>query len=437
LITSGLSVRWLCGVSGALVLLAQVPGYGAAVIAGADLSHLKFFEDRDIVYRAENGPRDALAIFRDRGLNCARLRLFTSSAQQADDDPYNAINNLAYTVPLAVRVKNAGLQLLLDFHYSDSWADPGKQTKPAAWATQRFPELEQALYEYTRDSIVSFREAGAMPDYVQVGNEIIGGFLWPEGRLGGTSDTAVQWSQLGRLLKAAIRGVNDGAGNTPPAIVIHIDRGADWGATQWFFDRLLREQVEFDVIGQSYYPFWHGSLNDLRTCLNQAAVRYGKRVLIVETTFPWDGSGSIEGIPATAAGQAQYVVELAKVLASVSGGRGMGIVWWGAEYVRLPGYNLAGFDRRSFFDFSGQALPVVGVLGQLTEPIQVRVVHTSDGLVLDWPLSGVGMVLTTTPSLAIPTIWSSLDTVPEWKGSSFSATLPVDDPYRLFRLEIR
>lgn len=404
-------------------------------MVGADLSHLRFFEDRGIVYRDSTGARDALEILRDRGLRCARLRLFTSSARQAADDPYNAINNLSYTVPLAVRIKRAGLELLLDFHYSDSWADPGKQTKPAAWADFTFPELEQALRQYTREAITHFREAGAMPEVVQVGNEIIGGMLWPEGRVGGDYETDVQWSQFGRLLKAAILGVKEGAGASDPAIMIHIDRGADWGGTQWFFDRLLREQVEFDLMGQSYYPFWHGGLNALRTCLNQSAVRYGKPIWIVETAFPWSGSNSIEGIPATASGQVQYVVELATILAAVPNHQGRGIVWWGAEYMRLPGMNLAGFDQRSFFDFNGRTLPVVGVLGQLNGPARLEVARVSEGVTLHWPLSGVGMGLTTSSEPGLPGEWVPVAVHPDWREDAFAVTLPVPDPQRQFRLQ--
>ena len=418
-----------------LAFLANAPASAEVSIAGADVSHLEFFEERGVVYRDEQGVRDALAILSGQGLNCARLRLFTSSAEQAGADPYNAINNLDYTVPLAVRVKNAGMRFLLDIHYSDSWADPGKQDKPVEWVALAFPELEERVFEYSRGVTEAFRKAGAAPDYVQVGNEVTGGLLWPDGRVGGSYDTAGQWSQLGRLLKSAIRGLKEGAGDSPPDIMIHIDRGADWGTTRWFFDRLMQEQVAFDLIGQSYYPFWHGSLNDVRTCLNQGAVRYGKPVWIVETAFPWSGSVDVAGISPSPAGQVEYVLELARTLRGVPGGKGMGIVWWGAEYVRLGGYSLAGFDRRSFFDFEGCVLPVAGVLGQLTWPVRLDLERSSTGLALTWPASGVGMVLTTTSTASLPRAWTTVDTVPVWDGVMFRASLPYTDPFGLFRLE--
>ena len=130
-------------------------------IAGADMSHLAYFESKGIVYLEDGVARDALQILTNRGLNCGRLRLFTSSAAQAEASPYNSINNLDYTVPLAVRIKNAGMKFLLDFHYSDSWADPGKQTKPAAWTNLNFAQLKAQLQDYSSNCIVAFRAADA------------------------------------------------------------------------------------------------------------------------------------------------------------------------------------------------------------------------------------------------------------------------------------
>lgn len=355
---------------------AEAPRTG--FLAGADFSHVAFFESRGRVYRDGGVAQDSLGILQRHGLTCVRLRLFTSSAAQAASDPYNSINNLDYTLPLALRVKQAGLRLLLDFHYSDTWADPGHQTKPAAWAGLTFAQLEQRMYDYNRDTLAAFQAAGAMPDIVQVGNEITAGLLWPEGRVGGAYDTSAQWSNLGRLLKAAVRGLQDAAGAQPPRLIVHLDRGGDWAGTQWFFDRLAAQAVGFDIIGQSYYPFWHGTLGDLRRCLTNAVQRYGKPVLIAETAFPWvttnwDGTpiptNLTAGIPAGPAGQVQFAGELAKLIQSVPGGKGLGVVWWGAEYQRLPGFNLAGFEGRSFFDSGGNLLPMADALAGLARPV--------------------------------------------------------------------
>lgn len=405
-------------------------------IAGADISHLMFFEDRGIVYRDGGPALDALVILKQRGLNCARLRLFTSSAQQAQADPYNSINNLDYTLPLAVRARQAGLQLLLDFHYSDSWADPGKQTKPAAWTNLSFAQLEQRMYDYNSNTIAAFKAASAMPEYVQVGNEIIQGLLWPDGKVGGSSDTPAQWQKLGVLLKAAIRGVKDAASDQPPKIMIHIDRGGDWPGTRWFFDNLRLQQVEFDLIGQSYYPFWHGSLDALRNCLTNAAARYGKPVVVAETAFPWSSSTNIVGIPATPEGQVQFVVELARIVKAVSDGSGIGIVWWGTEYQRLSGVGLAGFDRRSFFDREGDVLPVADAFGQLAVPIQLRASLADAALTLQWPFSGAGLSLVVATNLSSIAVWQPVPDAVQSTGLVFSVSLPSNASYsRFYRLQ--
>jgi arabinogalactan endo-1,4-beta-galactosidase len=151
-----------------------------------------------------------------------------------------------------------------------------------------------------------------------------------------------------------------------PRIIIHIDRGGDWNTTKWFFDHLRGQQVEYDIIGQSYYPFWHGTLDDLRHCLTNAAARYGKPVMVMETAFPWvtNSATPIVGIAPGKEGQVEFVAALAKVLQEVPEGRGMGIFWWGSEFLPMPGVNLAGFDGRSFFDREGNALPVIEALGR-------------------------------------------------------------------------
>jgi arabinogalactan endo-1,4-beta-galactosidase len=404
-------------------------------IAGADMSHLLFFEDRGIQYRVDSQAGDALEILRDKGLNCVRLRLFTSSAEQARSNAYNYTNNLSYTLPLAVRAKNAGLKLLLDFHYSDSWADPGKQTKPAAWADMTFAELKSEIRSYSSNTIAAFKAAGAMPDLVQVGNEITPGLLWNDGRVGSAYDNQTQWSKLAQLLTNAIQGVKEASGTNQPKIMIHIDRGGDWAATKWFFDNLAAQDVDFDIIGQSYYPWWHGDFQALRRSLNNAAVRYRKPLMVVETGFPFANSTNVYGIPATTNGQAQYVVELAKVVKSVPGGLGAGVFWWGTEYQSLPGQPLAGFDRRSMFNTNGNVLPVAGVFGQMTAPLNISTQASNNILILKWPLSGAGMTLKSATNLT-DSPWTSTTNSIQQNDTIFSTTALLEGgPRRFFRLE--
>jgi arabinogalactan endo-1,4-beta-galactosidase len=291
------------------------------------------------------------------------LRLFTSSDAQAQADPYDYINNLEYTVPLAVRVKSAGLKFMLDFHYSDTWADPGHQAMPLVWTNLTFVQLVQAMHDYNSNCIAAFRTAGAMPDYVQVGNEITDGMLWPYGRLSDENPN-VQWSQFAQLMKSAIQGIRDASGPDMPRIVIHIDRGADWNATKWFFDNLNRQQVPFDIIGESYYPFYHGPPANLVTCVTNAVERYDKPVIIAETDLPFIYSTNIYRIPASISGQVEFVSTLGRIMKSAPNNFGAGIFWWGAEY-QWPNANEAGVGTRSFFDKNGNLLPAAGALGQL------------------------------------------------------------------------
>jgi arabinogalactan endo-1,4-beta-galactosidase len=408
--------------------LGLIPAVCAAAVgdfvAGADFSDLAFFESHGVVYREAGQPQDGLAILKRHGLTCVRLRLFTSSAAQAQADPYNYTNNLDYALPLALRVKNAGLLFMLDFHYSDTWADPGQQTKPAAWTNLMFPQLAAQMRQYNSNCIAAFKAAGATPDYVQVGNEIIGGLLWPDGRVGGAYDTPAQWSKLGQLLTNAITGILEAAGPEAPKIVIHIDRGGDWGGTQWFFDHLLQQQVPFDIIGESYYPFWHGSLDNLRVCLTNAAARYDKPLMVTETAFPFAYSTNIYDIPATTNGQVQYVVALAQTLMSVPGAKVIGAFWWGAEYQPLPGVNLGGCENRSFFGGTGDVLPVAAAFGQLAAPLRLSASSSDAGVTLQWPLSGASSALLTTTHLGPDTVWEPVTNAVQNSGTMFNLTLP-------------
>jgi arabinogalactan endo-1,4-beta-galactosidase len=441
---------FLCGrgrckalrLAGWLASLSLVAGQARGVtnyLAGADVSLLSFFESNGIAYKDAGVPGDALAILKKHGVNCARLRLFTSSAAQAQADPYDYINNLAYTVPLAVRVKNAGLRFLLDFHYSDTWADPAHQAIPSAWTNLNFTQLVQQMRSYNSNCIAAFMAAGAMPDYVQVGNEITGGMLWPYGAVPGTN-AAVQWPQLAQLLNAAIQGIRDAAGNSMPRVVVHIDRGGDWATTQWFFDNLIQAQnVQFDIIGESYYPFWHGPLTNLGNCLSNAAQRYSKPLFVAETAFPWTNSywtTNIIGFSGTTNGQTQYTIALAQSVKSVPLGRGAGVFWWAAEYQDLFWVNEAGFNTASFFNAGGNVLPAADALGKSAAPLLMSAGLSGTNLELQWPLSGAGLALTSTTSLTSASTWVSVTNPVLSSGTLYQATLPVSDrTNHFFRLQ--
>ncbi len=209
----------------------------AEYAVGADLSGLKQAEARGFVFKDNNEPRPGLQIFRDHGYNWIRLRLFHTPTMPQD---------LQYTITLAQDAKRLGFKFLLNYHYSDTWADPAHQVIPKAWQGMTHAQMVEALFQYTRDTIVAFREAGVMPDMVQIGNEITNGMLWPDAQL------PAHWDNFADFVKAGIAGVEAGKANLPrPRIMMHIDKGGDKIATKNFFDRLETYHVNYDVIGQS------------------------------------------------------------------------------------------------------------------------------------------------------------------------------------------
>jgi arabinogalactan endo-1,4-beta-galactosidase len=436
--------------AGLLVLVCWLIGSSARgdtnFIAGADFSHLKYFESLGAHYRDGGVIQDAIQIIKNHGLNCVRLRLFTSSQTQAAANPYNYINNTNYTVPLAQRVKNAGLQLCLDFHYSDTWADPGHQTTPNAWTNLTFTQLVQTMRAYNSNTIVTFHNAGAMPDYVQIGNEITGGMLWPTGKLSGVwSSTNASWIRLGQLMSAAVQGIQDATnvtGAKMPKIIVHIDRGGDWGTTRSYFDNLNAQGVPYDIIGESYYTFFHGDPTNLNICLSNAAVYFGKPVVVAETAFPWNNSvvgwtNKLYGFPATTNGQISFIAAIAKMLQSVSNHLGIGIMYWGAEY--QPGGGGSDYNNSSFWDYGGNRLPVTDAVGGTHAPLLIKnsfVIPAS--LQLQWPFSGAGSQLMTTTSLAPTTGWTPVPNPVQITGTVFTVTLPMGggiSSSRFYRLQ--
>ena len=328
-----------------LLALCVASGLQAADYAiGADLSFLKQNEDRGIVFKDNNEARPGLQIFKDHGYNWIRLRLFHTPTQLP--------NNLEYTLAMAKSAKALGYKFLLDYHYSDTWADPAKQFLPKAWEGKTHAELVAAVREYTARTMTAFREAGVLPDMVQVGNEISNGMLWPDGKL------PANWDNLADLVKAGIEGVNAGAGEGPkPRIMIHIDKGGNQSATKWFFDKLHSYNVKYDVIGQSYYPWWHGSLNDLRENLIFMAYEYHKDIWIVEAAYNWQPREYTKK-PAPFAespeGQKEFLEEVNRAVQATPLGLGKGIFWWEAAVSGARG-------GRGFFDATGNALPVMTV----------------------------------------------------------------------------
>jgi arabinogalactan endo-1,4-beta-galactosidase len=337
------------------------PTRDTVALRGADISALERIEQAGAVFRDGGQPGDAIAILRAHGANLFRLRLFVDPSGQEVQ-----VNDLAYTVRMAQRVKAAGARLLLDIHYSDTWADPGRQETPAAWAALSMDSLEVRVETYTDSVITALKQAGALPDIVQVGNEVDAGMLWPFGQLRYDADSLPSWDRFTRLLKAGARGVRGAlATGDTVRIMVHYSRGGDAGGTRWFFDHLVSAGVPFDLIGVSYYPFWHGGVGSLRANIRDAAQRYGRDIMVVETTYPWRAggwesmvtSGTAMVWPVTPQGQADFLADVMSAVAAVPGGRGIGVVWWYPEAIQVPGLFIWGGGSLSLFDAGGNVLP--------------------------------------------------------------------------------
>ena len=250
-----------------------------AFILGADISWVQQQEDEGVRFSDRGEQKDLLAILKAHGFNCIRLRVF-HNPKAAGGYSKKGYCDLDHTLVMAQRIKKAGMQFLLDLHYSDTWADPGHQSKPAAWKDLHGAELEQAVHDYTRDVLTALKKQGTAPDIVQIGNEISNGFLWPDGNVWKSG----KWNVFCGFIKAGIAGAREA--DPSVKIMIHLAWGGQNAQSRSFVDKALAQGVAFDIIGQSYYPKWHGTLDDLRANLTDLAGRYKQAVMVVEYSVP-------------------------------------------------------------------------------------------------------------------------------------------------------
>jgi arabinogalactan endo-1,4-beta-galactosidase len=278
---------------------------------GADISWLPQKEATGYkFYDSDGTPKDAMQLLKDRGMNSVRLRVFVNPS----DDKASGHCSKEETVAMAVRAQKMGMRVMIDFHYSDSWADPGKQNKPAAWKNHSFPELLNDVYQHTFDVLTAVKKAGVTPEWVQVGNEIPGGMLWPEG-------STDNWKQLGQLLNKGYEATK--AVDKNIKVIVHVDEGNNIAKFRSFFDNATAQKVKYDVIGLSYYPFWiksdyTASIGDLRTNLKDLVSRYGKEVMIVEV------GGEAEKVKNTY----DLLTAVIKAVKEVPDNKGLGVMYW-------------------------------------------------------------------------------------------------------------
>lgn len=333
-------------------------------VRGADISFTLQEEAAGTRYRTAGRVHPIEKILVDAGATWVRLRVWV--------DPPAGYSTLQHAITLGRRAVRAGLEVLVDLHYSDFWADPGKQTIPAAWAALDLHQLTDRVRSYTADVVRRFAAAGATPSMVAVGNEITPGILFPLGKIY-LDDGTQNWTGFTTLMRAGLDGVAlGGAGRIPT--MVHIDRGGDNGGSRYFYDHLRDFGVRWNVIGLSYYPFWHGPLDAMAANVTDLQARYGKPVVIAETAYPWtlaDGDDEPNILaelsqlpdaavfPPTPAGQQKYFTQLREALLSVPGGAA-GFFDWEPGWVPGVGWQPGSGnpnDNLAMFDFAGQALP--------------------------------------------------------------------------------
>jgi arabinogalactan endo-1,4-beta-galactosidase len=350
---------------------------------GADISLTTFMQQQNVAFMDNGVAKPLDQLLYDRGANLFRLRIFVNPQSTYTNQNSGAIQSQAYDIALAQQIKlhAPNAKLLLDFQYSDTWADPGHQTKPAAWASLNFAQLQTTVQSYTQNTLQAFKDAGVMPDMVQLGNEISSGMLWGTtsnpagGKLifsGSTTTQRTSWQNLGSLLNSAIQGVRAAQGTGPKIdIAIHIDQGDQDGHPQYYFGNLTNPTwgnvSNFDTVGVSYYPSTQDfhSLSLLQSNLNVMADSYpGKKLMVLETAYPWETSSV--GIPqwsSTPAGQQQFLTDLQNVLLNVHNNAGAGLVYWYPESIQVPGYTIYNGGATALFDNTRSGLPALATFG--------------------------------------------------------------------------
>jgi beta-galactosidase len=256
---------------------------------GADISFLPQLESRGMNFYDRGEKGDAIEILKKHGFNYIRLRIFVNPENEEGYSPSIGFCGLDSTLKMAKRVKEAGLNLLLDFHYSDTWADPQKQFKPKAWEGLAFEELTHTLKDYTKSVLFALKEQGTMPEMVQIGNEINHGIVWPDGHISNLD-------KLAELLKAGTQAVREVDPSTK--VMMHLALGGQNEETVFWFDNMIARGLEFDIIGLSYYPRWHCTLDDLNNNMLDVIERYQKDVNVVEySAFKWEVNELVFELP--------------------------------------------------------------------------------------------------------------------------------------------
>ncbi len=291
---------------------------------GADISWLTEMEAAGRKFYTSGGTeQECMALLKSLGMNTIRLRVWVN--------PAGGWNNSADVLAKAIRAKNLGMRIMINFHYSDTWADPGHQVKPAAWAAQDLTALKNAVYSHTFDVLTLLKNNGVNPEWVQVGNETNDGMLWPEGK------ASINMANFAQLVNAGYDAVK--AVNAASKVIVHVSNGYDNGLFRWLFDGLKNNGGKWDVIGMSLYPNaanWATLNTQCLANMNDMVTRYSKEVMIVEVGMSWDQATACKA----------FLADLVTKTSSISGNKGLGVLYWEPQsYNGWKGYTLGAFDN--------------------------------------------------------------------------------------------
>ena len=351
---------------------------------GADLSYVNQVLDHGGVYMEDDLLKNPYAIFKDHGTNLVRLRIWHNPqwTKTVYSPPGEQLYNDLSDVERAItEVKSQGMATLLDFHYADNWADPGKQPIPAAWlGIKDISVLADSVYNYTFKTLTYLNGKGLMPEFVQLGNETNCGMLYSEAPVGFPACRGCdgQWSNLRIVLNSAIKAVRDVSSNASVAskIILHV---ADPKNVNFFFDNIKTEVTDYDIIGFSYYPIWHRTIavTQLSKVIAEFREKYQRDVIILETAYPWTAQGNdsysnifgssdqLEDYPYSQDNQATLIKLINQ---EVIDGGGLGTVYWEPGWITSNLKDQWGtgssWENNAFFDYDGN---LNGAINYMTE----------------------------------------------------------------------
>lgn len=378
-------------------------------VKGMDLSTLLEMERCGAKYYDDGKEMDVLDIMKKYDVDTIRIRLWNDPWSESGESYGAGENDFATSLAIAKKVTEAGFGVLLNFHYSDFWADPGKQIKPKAWADYGVEELEKAVYDYTLDIMQKFLENGVNITMVQVGNELSNGLLWPEGKVP-NYDNIARFVNAGiravrkvdeKRLSGVLSGMNEQCRELEKIpVMIHLDNGGNNALYREWFDNFMKRGEDFEIIGLSYYPFWHGSLQMLNDNMNDIAERYGKDLVIAEVSMGYTMEdykeyekladekrkgyatrpALVEKIeyPMTKQGQYDFMEDFLNRISHIKGGKGRGFFYWepawipvagsgwateaSLKYMQDPGPCGNEWANQALFDYDGNALPTLQLI---------------------------------------------------------------------------